>query len=93
MGQILSAAAINLTLQEQHLSLRVEKYSIFYYYFFQLSSLYFKKIIPQMAFLFVCLFSGGVTGWQKLILISKSTELYREGSKDEIFAYCVPVHL
>lgn len=46
-----------------------------------------------MAFLFVCLFSGGVTGWQKLILISKSTELYREGSKDEIFAYCVPVHL
>lgn len=55
MGQILSAAAINLTLQAQRLSLRVEKYSIFLLLFFQLSFLYFKKIIPGMTF-FVYLF-------------------------------------
>lgn len=56
MDQILSAAAISLTPQEQCLPLRVEKYSIFYYFF---SNFHFstekKKNIPGIYFfLFVC---------------------------------------
>jgi len=56
MDQILSAAAISLTPQEQCWPLRVEKYSIFYYFFSNFHFSTEKKIKKFQGYIFFYLF-------------------------------------